>query len=207
MHLVKPKTNNQEEVIFDKKNSPSFISGWYIEDMSICDRLIKEFNLGSQYEGCVNWEGDLVIDKSRKDAIEVQLPYDNKVAQEYYWQLDCVLKKYLNKYPMADKIDPFDVSSMQIQKYPKGGGFHLWHKERDKQNSYRYLVFMTYLNDIESGGETEFFHQNLKIKPQKGLTIIWPVDWTHTHKGNPAPVEEKYIITGWYTYKEDGNGN
>jgi hypothetical protein len=59
---------------------------------------------------------------------------------------------------------------------------------------------MTYLNDVESGGETEFLYQNLKIKPQKGLTLIWPTDWTHTHRGIPSMEEEKMIVTGWVHY-------
>ena len=42
---------------------------------------------------------------------------------------------------------------------------------------------MTYLNTIKVGGETEFLYQKLKIKPKKGLTLIWPTDWTHTHRG------------------------
>ena len=31
---------------------------------------------------------------------------------------------------------------------------------------------MTYLNDIKDGGETEFYYQKLKVKPEKGLTLI-----------------------------------
>ena len=61
---------------------------------------------------------------------------------------------------------------------------------------------MTYLNDIEEGGETEFYYQKLKVKPRKGLTLIWPVDWTHIHKGHIAPNEEKMIITGWLSFLE-----
>ena len=61
---------------------------------------------------------------------------------------------------------------------------------------------MTYLTDVVGeGGETEFYYQKLKIKPKKGLTLIWPSDWTHTHRGIPAPDEEKVIITGWIHYE------
>ena len=60
---------------------------------------------------------------------------------------------------------------------------------------------MTYLNDITGeGGETQFYFQKIDVKPQKGLTLIWPSDWTHTHRGNPAIDEEKMIITGWIHY-------
>ena len=59
---------------------------------------------------------------------------------------------------------------------------------------------MTYLNDIEKNGETEFLHYNLKIKPKIGRTIIWPSEWTHAHRGLPTPEKEKYIITGWIKF-------
>ena len=62
------------------------------------------------------------------------------------------------------------------------------------------MVFMTYLNDVTDGGETEFYHQQLKIKPKKGLTVIWPAGYTHVHRGITSNTETKYIATGWYGY-------
>ena len=62
------------------------------------------------------------------------------------------------------------------------------------------VAWMTYLNDIEEGGETYFKQQECKVRPKKGLTLLWPADWTHFHKGIPAPNEEKMIITGWYEH-------
>ena len=59
---------------------------------------------------------------------------------------------------------------------------------------------MTYLNDIKDGGETYFSSQDLKVKPEKGLTLIWPAYWTHMHKGIPAITEHKMVTTGWLTY-------
>jgi hypothetical protein len=61
---------------------------------------------------------------------------------------------------------------------------------------------MTYLNDVTDHGETEFYYQNLKVTPQKGKTVIWPADWTHTHRGIVSPTQDKYIVTGWFDYSE-----
>ena len=47
---------------------------------------------------------------------------------------------------------------------------------------------MTYLNDVNDYGETEFYYQKLKIKPEKGKTVIWCADWTHTHRGISSPI-------------------
>ena len=55
---------------------------------------------------------------------------------------------------------------------------------------------MTYLNNVDDGGETYFNHFDLKIKPEIGKTLIWPADWTHIHSGEILNSGVKYIITG-----------
>ena len=61
------------------------------------------------------------------------------------------------------------VGGTNTQYYPaKEGGFFNYHYERGSlEHSDRQIVFMTYLNDIEEGGETEFYWQNIKMKPIK----------------------------------------
>ena len=39
--------------------------------------------------------------------------------------------------------------------------------------------------------------QKYNMKPEKGLLLFWPSDFTHTHRGNPPLKETKYIMTGW----------
>ena len=109
---------------------------------------------------------------------------------------------YIKKYPMCAKTDRWEVEGFNIQKYEPGGAYFNWHSERTGPGivSYRHLAFMTYLNDIDDQGETEFWHQKIKITPRKGLTLIWPSDWTYTHTGITSPTQEKYIITGWYSF-------
>ena len=113
------------------------------------------------------------------------------------------LVEYTKKFPYSDKIHHyFQVrESVNIQHYAPGESYAGWHCERQSpgENS-RHLVFMTYLNTVKVGGETEWHHQKLKIKPKKGMTVIWPTDWTHVHRGCPAPKEDKYILTGWWSY-------
>jgi hypothetical protein len=56
------------------------------------------------------------------------------------------------------------------------------------QGASRHLVFMTYLNDVDDEGGTEFFHQKLVVQPRKGLTLVWPADWTFMHRcPSPSP--------------------
>jgi hypothetical protein len=88
--------------------------------------------------------------------------------------------------------------------YPPSGGYKTYHTERTgrgEPEGSRHLVFMTYLNDVDDGGGTEFYHQGpLVVQPKKGLTLIWPADWTFTHRGVPSPTQEKAIVTGWFNF-------
>jgi hypothetical protein len=56
---------------------------------------------------------------------------------------------------------------------------------------------MWYLNDVEEGGETEFFG-NYKIKPETGKFVLFPATWTYPHAALVPRSGDKYIITGWF---------
>ena len=71
--------------------------------------------------------------------------------------------------------------------------------ECDPQKSpNRMFAYMTYLQAPESGGETEFLHQSLRITPEVGTTLIWPAYFTHMHRGNPPLKGTKIYLTGWF---------
>ena len=107
---------------------------------------------------------------------------------------------YLEKFRHANHVEKFKAEHFNLQWYKPGGGFKKWHCERcGVHDSDRHLVFMTYLNDVPKGG-TKFLYQDLELPAKKGLTVIWPSDWTHTHKGVISKEHEKYIITGWFNY-------
>lgn len=98
---------------------------------------------------------------------------------------------------------------IKIQKYLKNtGGFHHWHSEiypdphsPAEETLHRVLYFQYYLNTVLEGGETEFYYQNLKIKPQQGRLVIAPAGFTHTHKGHVPLHQDKYIITSWILFQ------
>ena len=59
---------------------------------------------------------------------------------------------------------------------------------------------MFYLNDVAEGGETEFYYQDVKIKPKAGTMVIAPAYFTHTHRGNVPKSNDKYILTSWVLF-------
>jgi len=188
--------NKMKEHKINERND--FICAWYTEQYTLCDEIIEVFKNSTQTEGKV-FDG---IDKSIKDSLDTKL--DGKLLDRYFTEiLKPCTDLYVEKFQMCNKYSPWGITSeINIQYYRPGAGFHAWHTERTNTSftsSTRHLVFMTYLNDVNNGGETEWFHQKLKIKPEKGLTIIWTPDWTFTHRGLTS-TEEKYIVTGWYNF-------
>lgn len=184
-------------------NKQNFIRGYYLDDTSICDELIEYHkNDPTKQPGVVFQNNKIKILKESKNSIDCVLR--DPLAEKYFNSLQLCVNQYILDYPRCASSAPWKVNeSVNIQYYPPGGGYPVWHSEReypDLPYSLRHLVFMTYLNDVTDQGETEFFHQQLKTKPEKGLTLIWPSDWTFYHRGVISPSQEKYIITGWFSY-------
>ena len=69
----------------------------------------------------------------------------------------------------------------------------------DLDSSKRFLVYFWYLNEVDEGGETEFYglDKPIKIKPQAGKLIMFPATWQYLHAGLPPVSENKYIIGGY----------
>lgn len=193
----------REHCINEKDN---FINGWYLSP-DLCDEIIETAN---------------------KKRFFFRFPYrdfyvfnylnnlDSSLFSEYITQLTDITRLYTRKYPdclkgsawkLSDyrdfkdyncKPSELDTPLIKFQKYYPKRSYSAYHCEVLDINCRRHLVFMTYLNDINDGGETEFLYQKFKCKPEKGLTLIWPVEWPFTHRGLEAPTETKYILTGWF---------
>lgn len=189
-------------------DSNNFIGYYQIEDLSICDKLIQYWKespnkvLGQSYRP----EGNSVVDIDWKDSLDVCIGIDDQsdLFNGYIQELRAAIEKYKKDYPYSGSYSSWKITEgANIQYYKPGAGFKAWHCERGSA-SYpmctRHLAWMTYLNDVDDGGGTEFFHQRLTVKAKKGLTLIWPADWTYTHRGEVSQTQEKYIITGWFNY-------
>jgi len=188
-----------------KFNLNTFIGGWYINS-KVCDNLVNYFNTNKDLirTGMQGSIGSRYIDKNQKDSYEIPIDIHQKADKsilDYGKELNKVIKLYQKKYCYVEKTAKFGiVENFNIQYYKPKGGYKVWHSERQtKSSSQRLLVFMTYLNDVEDGG-TQFYYQKLKSPAKKGLTLIWPAEWTHTHKGQISRKNEKYIVTGWYGF-------
>jgi len=171
-------------------------------DPKICKDLIKWFkdNKKSAVPGSTFYG----VDTKTKDSEDLYVHpiFNDYPFREYKEGLQKVLDGYMKTYPETKEIlARYTVSELiNIQYYKPGGGFKKLHCERSNTgNSKRVLVFMTYLNTAKNAG-TEFPNQNFTSECVCGNTLIWPTDWTHSHKGVINMKKEKYIITGWWSF-------
>ena len=204
MELTRPTTLKLHDF-----SDESFIHGCYIPDR-ICDDLIKYFDehpdrqaIGKIYD--VNRKKS-IEDVSKKESIEIGFyvyedEEDARLLSEYLVYLNLCIREYEYKYDRARLMSSYGITEgINLQKYEPGGGYKNWHADRcGSADESRCLVFMTYLNNVSEGG-TEFMYQKITSPAKKGLTIIWPTDWTHTHKGQISQTHKKYILTGWLNY-------
>lgn len=183
--------------------NPHFIGAWRLDPPSICDDIVSYFenNPALHRAGATAGGTDLAVKNSTDIIIhpaDLKKP-DNDIFGRYIDALFDCYTDYLEQWPFAGTfLSRVDIGSFNIQRYMPGGHFQRLHTERASLSSlHRVFAWMTYLNDVEDGGETYFPHYDLGIRPEAGKTLIWPAEWTHAHAGQVLNAGVKYIITGW----------
>jgi len=175
-----------------------FIHTIQMNDTSLCDDLLLYYGRDSSNEYKQRGESN-GGDKTSTDVV-VHSNSTDKTILKYLDFLRSALASYQETYTAFSFTVGF-AEPWNIQHYEPGEGFFNWHCERGMHQTFqRALAFMTYLNDVDDGGETEWLYQERKLQPKKGLTAIWPTDFTHTHRGVVSPTQQKTIATGWFSF-------
>tara|TARA_B100001248_G_C27294286_1_gene413981 strand:- start:354 stop:929 length:576 start_codon:yes stop_codon:yes gene_type:complete len=172
-------------------------------DLDICDKLV-EFYDTCTYLTKRKYESNPFNDAkgNGKDSLDLHchtmLAKNEECLDNYLKKLIQCVDEYYHVYPQAGQIECHVSPLFNIQRYEPNGGYKVWHFERgaQRENRERYLVWMTYLSDNPDGG-TEWMYQDKYISAKKGKTVIWPAEWTHTHRGVIDENLPKTLITGW----------
>jgi hypothetical protein len=115
---------------------------------------------------------------------------------ETIWQsLQKCYEIYSTKCSIEQELISFDF---KIHRVKPACGYHTWHHEHSYFTPRVVLAWMIILEAPESGGETEFLFQSMKIEPRVGQLTIWPAGFTHKHRGNPPLEGQKTYMTGWF---------
>ena len=186
--------------------NPNFISSWIIEPTSLCDNIINYFELNKSKQ--LRGASTDFLNTNNKDSVDITIKPNeiilpgNEIFKTYFEKLFECHSDYISQWPFLKTISKrYKIGSFNLQRYYPGQHFKKIHTERSAPGTFhRVFVFMTYLNDVQEGGSTYFSHYDIEIQPRKGLTLIWPAEWTHAHRGNILISGKKYIITGWIDF-------
>ena len=182
----------------------------YKVDHDMCDKFIDLFHKFKSHHShgqvMMNDKKGGQQDKNIKDSTDLSINWWNSQSQPTVKKYQEILTNnfldYRKKYEMVQQLSIGLANIFNIQHYKPNGGYKAWHFERHHNEQLRIFAFMTYLNDVPDGG-TEFLYQDLALKAKKGDTVIWPAEWTHTHKSQISTTHEKYIATGWFSLIPD----
>jgi Rps23 Pro-64 3,4-dihydroxylase Tpa1-like proline 4-hydroxylase len=168
-----------------------------------CKRIIERFedDKENHYSGKIgqNISEDLDIKKSTDLFISGKEKWKD-IDKIFFTALAKSLKNFKNEYDFFK--GPFKDMGYAIQRTNPGQYYH-WHVDGGSHEfSYRQLVAIFYLNDIEKGqgGTTDFLHQQVSVNPEAGKLILFPPFWTHKHRGAEVLSEKKYIATTWVVF-------
>ena len=192
-----------KRIEIESEEAPNFIGSWFLNDTTICDDIITFFekNKKLQHQGTTGIGVNIKHKKTTDITINPNMLKEPnyQVFQNYFEKLQECYLDYKDQWPFLKKfLNKVKIGSFNVQKYLPGDHFSNLHSERTQLSAlHRVFAFMTYLNDVEDGGTTDFEFYKLKVKPEKGKTLIWPAEWTHAHTGSVLKSGSKYIITGW----------
>jgi prolyl 4-hydroxylase len=127
------------------------------------------------------------------------------VFVELHSAVTSVIQSIAAQYP-ALQVAPLQCTGYKIQHYRKNAGHFRWHFDALGPGGWeRQLAVIIYLNSVESGGETCFHRQDLKIKPVAGHALFFPTFWTHMHCGEIPRSGDKYIISSFIRFVIPGS--
>ena len=137
--------------------------------------------------------------KKSTDLVISGKPHWHDIDRALFTSLSRAMQSFRLQYPFFK--NSFKDMGYAIQR-TSPGEYYAWHVDGGSHEfSHRQLVAIWYLNDVPGpGGETEFLHQRLKVKPQAGMLILFPPFWTHEHRGVTLGAGVKYIATTWILF-------
>jgi hypothetical protein len=190
--------------------SNHFISSWSINDEDL-DEIIDYFNSSHENHIPGVFKAGL-IDKTKKDCIELSIKpkdVDEKKLNFFFNYLNKIKNCYTDyieqwSYPQNNSQKIY-IGSIKIEKYLLSGHQKEYQCDRnDIHSSHKSLSWITFLNNTKKlEGCMNFKNFDYSIQPKKGLTLMWPSDWTHLNNHDVVKTQDKLIIRGNIQFTEN----
>ena len=194
--------NTKQNTIIEVKPNTFIFEKQHALPLDICQEMIRRFeeDTNNQYQGRIG-QGASEEKSIKRSTDLVTSGKENwkDLDQELFRSLGKAIKEFREALPFFK--GSFKDNGYAIQRTDTGEFYH-WHIDGGSHEfSQRQLVAIWYLNDVDGpGGETEFSHQDVKIKPEAGKLCLFPPFWTHEHRGVTLEKGLKYIATTWVVF-------
>ncbi len=213
---------------FDANNDPAKLAriGTYVTKRLSSNRLVQQVEHDDAqvyiYQGFLGpSDCKMLIRKIDAEAVPSSL-YKGTEQPGFRTSYSCHLSRWdydvgRVEARMSDTlgIENDYAETMQGQRYQAGQEFKSHHDFFHPSQNYwldegpaggqRSWTAMIFLNEPEGGGNTEFPHLGIGVKPQAGMMLIWnnmspdgTMNYKTLHAGTPITKGVKHIITKWY---------
>ncbi|KAF1049159.1 2OG-Fe(II) oxygenase [Xylophilus sp.] len=183
------------DVVYDE----DFITVYRALDAALCRDIVERFDRDP-----AKWRGRIISHAGEVARQEqTKRSWDLEIRDEGAWRevfrsihpriTDCV-QHYLARSPVLQSF-ALQGTGYKIQMYSRHEGYFRWHADAlGRNHGNRVVALILYLNDVLRGGETEFFHQGVKVCPRAGHLLLFPAGWNYMHCGHVPESGAKYIV-------------
>ena len=116
---------------------------------------------------------------------------ESELGQEALEVVVKAIREYGSKY-IALQITQGE--HLRIARYQTGGHY----APHVDSNGDRKLSAIIYLNNDFEGGELYFPVQDVTIKPEPGMLVLFPSSWQYVHQSKEVTKGTKYTCLGWF---------
>ncbi len=170
----------------------------------ICGRIIEAFERDPNRQASKTAAG--IVEGGRRGEIVAMTGPEWAELRELVVEKAIVcLHDYASRFSSIEFILKHEETTLSppiIEKIIPGQGFD-WHIDSGpKGTARRFLSVLTYLQDVNDGGRTEFPLQNKAVQPRQGTMVLFPPYWMFPHRGAPPVREVKYKLTNYFMVPE-----
>lgn len=171
-------------------------------DAGLCDRMVESFHALPRFQE-PNGRGIRAgLEDSAWTEMNVTRMADPAFLALFRQRIDAALERYNRDVGLPIPVPNSPrMADLVLKRYRAGGGEQFQvHFDSMYELSSRFLVFLWYLNDVSSAGETAFPQLDLKIAPRRGRLLMFPPYWMYQHAGLPPASGDKYILSTYLMF-------
>lgn len=169
---------------------------------AFCRQLIESFHNLERFQARNGRGVRAGLENSAWSELNVSRLADQGFQLFFRQRMDRALERYNADVGLTLPLpNSMQIADLTMKRYRPGENeqFQL-HFDAVNHLARRYLVMLWYLNDVASGGETEFPQLDRKIEPRAGRLVVFPPYWMYQHAGLPPISGDKYIISTYLLF-------